>query len=100
MTEKTRSRSETYLDGKTPVELANILRSPATVFYEYAADDGALLKAAGNLIDRQAAQIEELRKALEPFAKAAGQLNWDEDCMVEVPLRDMRAARAALSRKD
>ena len=39
-------------------EVLNRLRSPASVFYEYAADDGALLKEAAAEIERLQARLD------------------------------------------
>lgn len=40
------------------------LRSPATVFYEYAADEGALLREAAAVIERLAAALEVAERQL------------------------------------
>lgn len=45
------------------------------------------------------ARVKELEAALKPFAKAAGELNWDEDCLIEVSLRDLRRACAVLRKE-
>ena len=42
-------------------DIVERLRSPANVFYEYAADNGAFLREAAD-------EIERLREALRPFA--------------------------------
>ena len=44
--------------------LVSKLRSPANVFYEYAADGGALLREAADEIDRLTADNKVLREAL------------------------------------
>jgi hypothetical protein len=46
-------------------DLVKRLRSPANVFYEYAADDGAFLHEA-------ASRIEKLEAALREIAEAVG----------------------------
>lgn len=49
-------------------DIVNRLRSPATVFYEYAVDEGALLRAAADEIERLRAQVARLREALAFYA--------------------------------
>jgi hypothetical protein len=41
-------------------DLIKRLRSPATVFYEYAADDGVLLREAADRIEKLEAALEKI----------------------------------------
>ncbi len=43
-------------------DLPERLRSPANVFYEYAADDGKLLQEAADEIDRLRAELAEVER--------------------------------------
>jgi len=43
------------------------LRSPAVVFYEYAADDGALLKEAADEIERLREELAKAQKDAEKW---------------------------------
>ena len=53
-------------------DLVKRLRSPMNVLYEYAADDGAILREA-------AARIEELEALVEKYRDAAAQIGrWIE----------------------
>ena len=45
-------------------DVLNRLRSFVIVFYEYAADDGALLKEAADELERLQARVRELEAAL------------------------------------
>ena len=95
-------------------DLLERLRSPSTVFYEHAADDGALLREAAAEVERLQARVRELEAALtdnaahlaaaisllerggEPAKKAAA-----SDTMFYIMLSDYRAslqrARATLA---
>ena len=48
-----------------------LLRSPATVFYEYAADEGALLKRAATEIDDLRTRLAQAEKARDEAWNAA-----------------------------
>ncbi len=51
-------------------DLVRKLESPANVFYEYAADDGAMLREAAAALTSAKAEIERLKEALRPFTDA------------------------------
>ena len=67
-------------------DIVERLRSPANVFYEYVADEGAMLREAAD-------EIERLREALRKIAKS--QLSDSEQAFLFKML-----ARAALGEKE
>ena len=76
-------------------DIVERLRSPASVFYEYPADNGALLKQAAN-------EIEKLRTALRELIYETTHLSPQEDdgshrCTITG--ETLRKARAALGEK-
>jgi len=51
-------------------DIVERLRSPASVFYEYSADNGALLKQAADEIEKLRAELKQARRdALEEAAR-------------------------------
>lgn len=80
------------------------LKSPATIFYEYAADKGELLREAADTIEALRAENAKLRDALKPFADIAKELDADSlrycDIDITVAVADLRAARAAMGEGD
>ncbi len=55
--------------------LSEKLRLPAMVFYEYAADNGALLREAADELDRQSAEIATLTAECERLNQS---LRWEQ----------------------
>ena len=88
-------------------DLVKRLRSPANVFYEYAADGGAFLREAAD-------RIEKLEAAMTPFLKLPiGVINddppemevyqchgWPRDQLAVVTVADFWRIRNALEWKD
>jgi hypothetical protein len=59
--------------------------------------DPVMLKKAADTIEAQAAEIERLREALEPFRMVAYDYEGTRPCMaVNININLLRAARAAL----
>ena len=64
-------------------DIVERLRSPANVFYEYAADDGAFLREAADEIERLRATLDQTRR----FA-----LNGEIDTIVSDEIERLREA--------
>jgi len=69
------------------MDIATKLRSPATVFYEHAVDDGALLKEAADEIDRLRTQLKDAQLPTAADVRGImapdGQMNDDADYWME-----------------
>ena len=53
------------------MDIVDRLRAPATVFYEYAADNGAFLREAANEIERLRQVLQKITE-LSPFKSNTG----------------------------
>jgi hypothetical protein len=92
--------------------LSNKLRCRATTYnvlgghYAYIGDDCALDDRAADTLERQAAEIERLRGALEPFNRqhwigtGDGHLRDDDVIDITLTVGEYRNARAALTGED
>ena len=65
-----------HQDNTPQQSFAQMLRSPAMVFYEYAADGGALLRAVADRIDALEAKVERLRQGLHAIVARLDE-DWD-----------------------
>ena len=60
-------------------DIVERLRSPANVFYEYAADNGAFLREAADEIERLREENTYLQQIIKEYQRAMG---FDEECSI------------------